>query len=250
MDKFKNFIQELLFPKFCLGCQKEGTFLCEDCRALLDICQFNYCLCEAHGNPKRILPSKECLDILKCQNCQKSNLSGLLFSLPYKDMGVSGLLTKKLIKHFKYPPYLKSLSPILANILLEHFFLTKKNTNAFWENSVLIPIPLHIKKLRERGYNQSEELAKQLSEVLRVPVLNDVLIKIKNTPSQAKLNKEERQKNLQGAFVTKNASAIAKHKVFLVDDVYTTGATMEECAKILLSAKAKEVWGIAFAREN
>lgn len=238
--KIREFLLNLFFPKFCLGCRKEGIYLCDDCRAFLEVAEFDYCLCEQ--KPVRLTsPSQG-----KCQRCQNKNLSGLFFALSYKEKD----LTKRLIYQFKYEPYLKDLSKTLASIIVEHFILVEKNTNEVWENSVLIPVPLDKKKLKSRGYNQSEEIAKELSKVLHAPVISDCLIKIKHTSPQMELSKEEREKNLEGAFMVKNPSAIAQGKVFLVDDVYTTGSTMEQCARVLRDAGAKSVWGICIAREG
>jgi len=244
-SKTKTFMLDLFFPKFCLGCQKEGTYLCDDCRSFLDISEFNYCLCDK--NSSHFLPDPK---LGKCSRCQDKKLSGLYFALPYKDSA----LTKKLIYQFKYPPYLKDLAETLASILIEHFIKTGKNTNEIWENSVLVPVPLTKKKQKERGYNQSEELAKELSKILKIPVISNVLIKTKHTKPQMESKKEEREKNLQGAFKLKCGVSDTPHfsgkKVFLIDDVYTTGSTMQECAKVLKLAGAKSVWGIAIAREE
>ncbi|MCX6720139.1 MAG: ComF family protein [Candidatus Staskawiczbacteria bacterium] len=245
MDKFieksKEFALDLFFPKFCLGCQKEGSYLCEDCRAVLDIAEHNYCLCETH--PMRLLPNSKSG---KCPKCSGKNLSGLYFALSYKEKD----LTKKLIRQFKYPPYLKDLAKTLASILIEHFIKTGKNTNEIWENSVLIPVPSDKKKLKTRGYNQSEELAKELSKVLQVPVISNNLIKTKITSPQMELKKYQREKNLKNAFQMKNPAELSGKKTFLVDDVYTTGSTMEECSQVLKTAGAQTVWGIAIAREG
>jgi len=241
ISKTKDFLLDLLFPRFCLGCQKEGLYLCDDCRALLEISEFDYCLCST----KPIQMNG------KCQRCQNKNLEGLFSALAYKEKA----LTKKLIYQFKYPPYLKDLAKTLASIIIEHIFISGKNTNEIWDNGILIPVPLDKKKIKIRGYNQSKELAKELSKILKIPVVPDVLVKIKTTASQMELNGQEREKNLQGAFSIKNCSTpdveqFSGKKVFLVDDVYTTGSTMEECAKILKLAGAKSVWGIVIAREG
>ena len=229
-----------------MGCKKEGSYLCEDCRSLLDINEFNYCLC--NPNPTRILPNQL---TGKCHRCRDKKLSGLYFALPYKEKA----LTKKLIHQFKYKPYLKDLAETIASILIEHFIKTEKNTDEIWENSVLVPVPLHAKKIRERGYNQSEELAKELSKVLQIPVISNVLVKTKSTESQMTLKKEAREKNLLGAFAIKKCGTsdiphFSGKKIFIVDDVYTTGSTMNECAKILKQAGAKSIWGICIAREG
>lgn len=244
MDKFKKFLLDLLFPKFCLGCKKEGSYLCDDCRSLLDISEFNYCLCSV--KPMRLPIGNSDWQNGKCQRCENKKLSGLYFALAFKEKS----LTRKLIYHFKYKPYLKDLSETLAGILIEHFVLSGKNINEVWENSVLMPVPLDKKKLKNRGYNQSEELAKKLSETLKIPVISNVLIKTRRTDSQAELKKEAREKNLQGVFAIKNPDKIQSKKIFLVDDVYTTGSTMEECAKTLQESGVKSVWGIAIAREG
>lgn len=241
IHKTKEFLKDLLFPKFCLGCKKEGVFLCQDCRSLLDISEFDYCLCDQ--KPIRLPPESKSG---KCQRCQNKKLSGLYFALSYKENS----LTKKLIRQFKYQPYIKELSKTLASILIEHFLLSKKNTDEIWQNSILIPVPLDNKKLKTRGYNQSEELAKELSKILKIPVFSDVLIKTKNTPPQMELSKLEREKNLINAFCVRNSEKISGKKIFLVDDVYTTGSTMEQCATILRENKAKSVWGIAISREG
>jgi len=242
VDNFKPLLTNLFFPKFCLGCHKEGTYLCDDCRALLDITEFNYCLCD-----KKPIQTNQG----KCQRCQYKKLSGLYSALPYRENN----LTKKLIYQFKYPPYLKDLSKTLTSIVIEHFIISRRNTNAIWENSVLVPVPLYKQKLKSRGYNQSEELAKELSKIIQIPVISDYLIKIKKTSPQMKLKKEEREKNLLGAFAiksgrTSDAPTLSGKKVFLVDDVYTTGSTMEECARVLHAAGAKNIWGIVIARES
>ena len=150
-------------------------------------------------------------------------------ALPYNEK----VLTKKLIHNFKYEPYIKSLSKVISSIVLEHLDSTNNNTENFWKNSVLIPIPLDKNKLKRRGYNQSEEIAKEISKHVKSPVINDVLFKVKKTESKMKLSKEKRENNLIGAFSVKNLEKIKNKKVFLVDDVYTTGSTMEECATVL-----------------
>jgi ComF family protein len=247
IEKIKNFLLELFFPCFCLGCKKEGVYLCEDCRETLEISEFQYCLC--NKNPLRLPPTQKKNG--KCNRCSAKSLSGLYFALSYKENN----LAKKLIYNFKYQPYVKELAKTLSGLLIEHFIITNKNTDDVWENSVLIPIPLDKNKLKRRGYNQSEELAKELSKILQIPVISDILIKTKITKPQMELSKAEREKNIKNAFLIKNPEQIrqlagSRKKIFLVDDVYTTGSTMEECARVLKEAGAKQIWGIALAREG
>lgn len=240
-ESIKDFFLELLLPSFCLGCQKEGILLCQDCQSILEIAEYDYCLC--NKNPLRILPNAK---NGKCQRCKDKKLSGLYSALPYKEKA----LTRKLIGQFKYEPYIKTLAKPLSNIILEHFVLTHNTTNAFWENSVLLPIPLDKKKLKHRGYNQAEELAKEMATRINIPVITDTLVKIKATPAQMKLSKEDRQVNLKDAFFIKHPEKIKNKRIFLVDDVYTTGSTIQECAHVLRTSGAKQVFGIVIARES
>jgi len=215
--------------------------LCDDCRALLDISEFDYCLCNV--KPLRLPPGSESG---KCPKCRDKKLSGLYSALPYKEKH----LTKKLIYQLKYQPYLKDLAGTLASILIEHFIISGKNTDEIWDNGILVPVPLDKKKMKIRGYNQSEELAKELSKVLQIPMISNNLIKVKNTKPQMELSKEEREKNLENAFAIKNPEKFSGKKIFLVDDVYTTGSTMQQCAKVLKENGAKNIWGVVLAREG
>jgi len=248
-----NFFTELLFPSFCLGCKKEGQLLCQDCRAILDISEYDYCLCSkdplrlpAPDEQARLTPLAQGKLNGKCNRCKSKKLSGLYSALPYNEKA----LTKKLIYNFKYEPYIKNLSKVISSIILEHFDSTNRNTENFWNNSILIPIPIDKKKLKRRGYNQSEEIAKEISKHTKSQVLTDILFKIKLTDPQMELSKEEREHNLKGAFIAKNLAKIKNKKVFLVDDVYTTGSTMEECANVLRTDRTNGIFGIVFAREG
>jgi ComF family protein len=122
--------------------------------------------------------------------------------------------------------------------------------------SVLIPIPLAKKRLRERGYNQSEVLARALARQWRIPVLVDLLARTRETPTQTALTPETRLANVAGAFGVRNAKCGTRNSAFrlsnseliLVDDVFTTGATLAEAARALEQAGATRVMGVTFAR--
>jgi ComF family protein len=113
---------------------------------------------------------------------------------------------------------------------------------------VMIPVPLHIRRLRERGFNQALLLVRELSKRTGIPYEGRALKKIKDTPVQIALKKRERKKNLTGAFQVKNQEAIQGKAVVLVDDVYTTGATVNECSRTLLRAGAERVAVLTVAR--
>lgn len=239
--KISNFLLELFFPSFCFGCGKEGNYLCLDCQSTLEISEYNYCLCNQKPLRLPLFSLKG-----KCYRCKDKKISGLYCALPYKEKS----LTRRLIHRFKYDPYTRNLKKVLAGIVIEHLVAVKNNEEKMWRDSILIPVPMEKKKLKFRGYNQAEELAKELSDIIKISVISGVLVKTKLTLSQMQLSKEKREENLIGAFAIKNPIAISGKKVFLVDDVYTTGSTMEECARILRKAGAKSVWGIAIAREG
>jgi len=239
INKIRDTLLEILFPKFCFGCGREGTYLCKDCQSCLEISEDIFCLCE---KPKLIKISDSSEIRGKCNACHSKNLDGLFFPLSYQNK-----LIKELIHQFKYEPFVKELAKPLTELIIAHFFLL--GNKKVWENKILIPIPLGKKKLKWRGFNQAEEIAKELSHKLRIPLLTECLKKAKRTISQTELSKEERKENIKGAFLAKNTHLIKNKKILLVDDVYTTGATMEEAAKVLKQAGAKEVWGVVVARE-
>lgn len=232
-SSFKSFLLELFFPKFCFGCHREGYYLCEDCLSCLEILEWQYCLCK---KPIRLFSSG------KCSRCLEKNLNGLYFALAYQSP-----LLQKLIHYFKYYPFVKGLAKPLASLIITHLQLSSKHLGSD-QDLILVPIPLTMKKERKRGFNQAKEIAKELSNKLELPLIDDVLLKIKETLPQVDLEENLRIQNPKGSFLVKNEHKIMGKKILLVDDVYTTGSTMEECSKILRDAGAKEVWGVAIAR--
>lgn len=221
----------VLFPKACFFCQKEGLFLCQDCQASFEILEQNFCLCQ---KPKMLLSPG------KCKNCQSKNLQGLYFPLFYENPRV-----RHLIQAFKYEPCLRDLAKPLSSFIITYFLLRKKRG---FPHFVLIPVPLEKRRLRRRGFNQAQELGKYLAAHFEIPLISDCLLKIKKTPAQTDLSEKQRKENIRGAFLVKNKEKIKGKKIFLIDDVYTTGATMEEATRVLKKAGTKEVWGLVVAR--
>ncbi len=117
------------------------------------------------------------------------------------------------------------------------------------ETQLIMPVPLHSKKLKKRGYNQAELLARALSEKNNLPLNTDSLIRQRNTPSQTEFGREGRLKNMHGAFVCAKPEIVKGKIILLVDDVATTGATLEGCAVALKEAGAKKVIAYTLARE-
>jgi len=227
---FANFLLNILFPKFCLGCKKEGSYLCQDCLATIEIMEYLFC----PGCQKRVLSGRP------CKSCQRFlKLDGLYFAASYQNY-----LIKELLNKFKYGPLIKELVEPLTSLIITHFLiLGKQNFSEF----SLVPIPLEKRRLGWRGFNQAEEIAKELAEYLKIPLFTKALIKIKKTLPQVEAkDKNQRKENIIGAFFCKNN--VKDKKILLVDDVYTTGATMNEVARILKKAGAKKVWGVVVAR--
>jgi ComF family protein len=116
------------------------------------------------------------------------------------------------------------------------------------EVDLLLPVPLHPKRLRWRGFNQSVLLAQQVSRACRIPVDPFILARPKETAPQTELSEEERRKNVRGAFAVGAKEAVRGKNLLLVDDVYTSGATVNECSRVLIQSGAKEVFVLTLAR--
>ena len=115
---------------------------------------------------------------------------------------------------------------------------------------VIVPTPLHTRRLRERGYNQSALLARELARLSHLPVVEGCLVRIKNTPPQTRTKSAvERHHNIAGAFACRNRRLEGK-RILLIDDVCTSGATLNSCAFALKAGGATSVWGLTLARET
>ena len=131
-----------------------------------------------------------------------------------------------------------------VNFLLknEDFF------NFIKKYDTIVPIPVSKKRQKERGYNQSELIAKEISKKMQIPY-NNVLIKSRNIIEQSKLNKEDRHKNIKGVYDLKNKEIIKNKKVILLDDIYTTGSTVNEASKILKQGNVKTISVLVLAKD-
>ena len=147
------------------------------------------------------------------------------------------------IHQFKYGNNI-SVGSMLASFMADFSFPGV----GFIGYSLIIPVPLHIKRLRQRGFNQSLILAQSLAKKWQIPVNFSLLKRHKFTLTQTGLNKDERKQNIKGAFEVNNKKIISGKNIILVDDVYTTGATINECAKTLIKAGAQKVTVLTLAR--
>jgi len=195
---------EIFFPTECFFCQKPKSFLCPDCAALLDI------------------NNRHHYD----HNCKY--LDDIYAAGSYENKYL-----KQLITTFKYPPLLKSLGAPLAQLIADHFSLAQVNIH---RPALIIPVPLSSSRLRWRGFNQAQIIAQELSKIWELPFDAKILQRVRETKMQAELGKEERYLNVKSAFACSNTISIKNQTIYLVDDVITTGATMEECARVLKNA--------------
>ncbi len=231
IKNYKDFFLDLIYPKYCVGCSEEGAWLCEKCRQEIIIIRKPFC-----PTCNKLTPKGQF-----CSNCRnKTNLTGVIIAAYYKEGPI-----KEAIHTFKYDGIF-DLSDKLGKILIEALNIRKINGNY-----ILMPVPLHSIRYNQRGFNQSELLSNVVSEKFSNFLLStQQLIRIKQSAHQVDLNREQRISNAKNQFdwCGKANELIAK-KIILVDDVYTTGATLNECAKILREkAGAREVWGLVVAK--
>lgn len=232
LKQIQNFCLDVLFPIECISCGDEGKFLCDNC--FLDI----------ELNKKQDCP--RCRKETKlgnfCKDCENtSRLNGIIVSASYEND-----LLQKTIHTLKYK-YIEELAKPLSKILisgLKKTLFKEKVDHDF----IILPIPLHKHKLRERGFNQSELLGQEVANYFKLTYFNNVISRIKKTKSQMSLNPIYRRKNIKGAFVCDKPELIKNKKIILIDDVCTTSATLEECAKSFYDFKPKEIWGLVLAR--
>ncbi|MDD5032759.1 MAG: ComF family protein [Candidatus Pacebacteria bacterium] len=202
----------IIFPERCFGCGTIGFLFCEKCRQKIN-------------GPK----------------ISKFGEIEVFSAASYQNDGI-----KNAIKNLKYR-YAKNTAEALANIIIEK--IISPEILEIEDDDILVPIPLSPKRTRERGFNQAELIAKILSDKIFIKMRGDILYKTKETESQVEIkNRDERLKNLAGAFVVKDFSAVHEKTIFLIDDVCTTGATLYEASKVLRHAGAKKIIGITVAR--
>lgn len=220
-------VLDALFPPSCAGCQKGGTFLCLDCvNKFIPVKQ-----------PSCFFCGKLTSHFESCPSCRsKTHLSGVIPAFYYSD------LVKKVIAQFKYHD-LAALDEALASYMAESIL---RYPEVVARLHGLVPIPLHFWRKSFRGYNQAALLARKLSSLLNKP-LYPGLARVKATLIQAKLSKEARRTNLENAFRWEREPLMGRN-ILLVDDVATSGETLNEAARALRRAGAREVWGAIFAK--
>ncbi len=210
-------VSNLIYPPICGNCGKiDKNFLCSKCAIML----------------------KKQLDIYINMQIKDKYFNSLICGFKYEGN------IRKLILDYKF--HEKSYLYItFANFLLKE----KKIFENIKNYDKIIPVPISKKRQKERGYNQSLLIAKEIAKRMNLELLNNCLIKTKNIVEQSKLNKDEREKNIQGAYELKNKQFINDKKILLIDDIYTTGNTVNECSKILRKGNPKEIGILTIAKD-
>ncbi|MBL7062257.1 MAG: ComF family protein [Dehalococcoidia bacterium] len=219
---------DLLFPRWCVGCGREGDFICQSCRQSLP--RIMPPLCPKCGRPQA--------SAILCPSCVswRAEIDGI--RSPFRFDGVM----RQAIHQLKYRN-LRALAVPLAQLLND--YLTSNPV----AGEVLVPVPLHQKRLMERGYNQSSLPAQELGKLTNLPVVDDCLARRRHAPPQARTSTvDERRSNVANAFFCRDGRLQDK-QVLLIDDVCTSGATLDACARALKEAGAISVWGLVLARE-
>ena len=216
---------DLLFPPRCVICRSaDADWFCPSCRSKID--PIIPPLCEQCGRP---------LDRHSCPYCKTA---------PLEIDGIRAMAffegnLRQAIHAFKYG-HRPELARVLGKLTGEYLILHPLPSD------VIAAVPLHGLREKSRGYNQSLLLARFLGEQTKLPVWEDVLIRVRATQSQVELNAVERHANVQGAFAADER--VAGKRILLIDDVCTTGATMNACSVALKQCGAKSVRGLALAR--
>ncbi len=219
---------DILFPPRCAGCGAFGTILCNTCQARFQPITAPYC--RQCGQP---LP-----DGTQCGACARGRFSHL-------DLARAAALylppLQSVIYAFKYRGNTRLATPLAD-------YMARRVRPEALKVDIIVPVPLHPQRQKQRGYNQAELLAQRLGTALHIAVETNALARVHATPPQVILGLRERLENVKGAFRCFAPTRVAGKKVLLVDDVMTTGSTLEACATALKEAKAAQVWGYTLAR--
>ena len=180
--------------------------------------------------------------IAKCEieekNKDEFNFEELIYLFQYEG------IIRKLIIDYKF-----NEKAYLYKTILNFLLKNKKILKKIKTYDTIMPVPISKKRNKERGYNQSLIISKEISKIIGLSHISNALIKNKNIVQQSKLNKEDRIKNVQGVYDLKNKQRLTKRKILLVDDIYTTGSTVNECCKILRKANLEKIGVFTIAKD-
>jgi ComF family protein len=216
---------DLVFPPSCAGCNREGAFLCTDCEADLPRLEAPFCRTCSDPGPRSL-----------CEWCSSTTQPFDGITAPYRWNGA----VQQMVYALKYRG-VRASAPRLAEFMAAHL------SNTSISADLIVPVPLHRRRERKRGYNQSELLAKGIAERTGIPVATSVLTRTRDTRPQVTMkNPDERRENIAGAFEC--VGDVAGKHVLLIDDVVTTGATIAACSTPLRAAGVTSIWALSMAR--
>ena len=215
MKILKN-ILNILFPPACAVCGKiDKNWLCPKCTIRIDR-----------------------LEKVQIINIQGKKYEKLMYIFKYES------LVRKLMLGYKF-----SNKAYLCNFFANIITSNKECLNCIQKYDMIIPVPMHKNKMKKRGYNQTELLADAISKNSGIMARKDIMQKVVNTTTQSKLGGKARQSNIKSAFFIKNDCEVEEKNIILLDDIYTTGATAQECSRILKNAGARKILVLVLAKD-
>jgi len=228
LTKLRGVALNLIFPQFCVGCGREGALFCGSC--LKSLPRIEPPICPRCGRPQQ--------EPTLCNSCfqWQADIDGI--RSPFRFEGT----IREAVHRLKYGN-LRVIAMPLALLMNEYL------GNCPLDGELLMPVPLHARRLRERGYNQSALLAAELGKLTGLPVDDTSLVRGKYVLPQARTGSvAERRANVAGVFACRG-NAVNGKRVIVIDDVSTSGATLNACASALKAAGASAVWGLTLAKE-
>ncbi len=226
LRKVGQVLCDVLYPPLCVGCGQVGSAYCPACRLSAPL--VNPPICPLCGRPQGTSTL--------CVQCASNplHIDGI------RSVALFEGTVREAIHRLKYD-YVRDLAVPLGE-MLSGFWL-----QASLVGDVIVPVPLHARRLKERGYNQAALLALRLSQATGIPVDDRALRRNRYTVSQTGLTAQQRRRNVEAAFSCRDPGMAGK-RVVLIDDVCTTGATLEACSEAMREAQAKSVWALTVAR--
>ena len=226
-----NAFMDLLFPRICFGCdirlQCKEKILCSDCESSL---QFLTGVCKLCGSPEN--PS----------DCPVCNSNEFVFDKA-RSVFIFSKTVQNLIHELKYNE-MKRITKYLGKYVSEYLHLFQPFENI----DIIAPVPLHKVKKRARGFNQAEFLSKEISRYVNWQHIPHLILRNRFTDTQTKLNRKQRQENVSGAFALNTKFNILNKNILIVDDVFTTGATVNSISKLLKKNHAGKIYVLTIAR--
>lgn len=217
-SKVTTLLLDIFFPRFCLGCRTHGVWVCQACEGKLP---------RYRQRPSHAMQYSKSLSFFRAA-----------YSYDH-------WLTQSIVHTCKYEG-VRELADIMASALVrEHQYIPSAGNEV-----VIIPVPLHERKLRERGFNQAELIAAKVASILGKEVCTTAVQRIRDTRTQVKLSREQRRSNVMGAFACFEPQRIVGKRVILIDDISTTGSTLSEIAGVLRQSGAADIIGLVFAHGN